>query len=168
MSTSDAVERLFAKTDFSDIKIGVITAQFNDHITNKLYQSAMETLTAQGIKDDNIYPITVPGAFELPLAAQWLLEARGVDGVIALGCVIKGETPHFDYVCAESARGIQNVQLAAGVPVAFGVITTDTDKQAEARVSKGKDAALTTLHMVALKRDFSQTLTNKTPAFFTV
>ena len=170
MAISDSVQRLFENNaspeNASAWRIGIVTAQFNDHITGALLASSKQTLLAQGVLESNILEVTVPGAFELPLAAQWLIEQSKVDAVITLGCVIQGETPHFDYVCAEAARGVQDVQLKTGVPVVFGVLTTHTQAQALDRTStnqpanggtsrhsdKGIDCALTALHMLELKQ----------------
>jgi 6,7-dimethyl-8-ribityllumazine synthase len=170
MAISDSVQRLFENNapseNASAWRIGIVTAQFNDHITGALLSSTKQTLLAQGILEANIIEATVPGAFELPLAAQWLIEHSKVDAVITLGCVIQGETPHFDYVCAEAARGVQDVQLKTGMPVVFGVLTTHTEAQALDRTSKnqpasggnsrhsdkGIDCAITALHMLGLKQ----------------
>jgi len=173
MAISDSVQRLFetnaSSENASAWRIGIVTAQFNDHITGALLTSAKQTMLAQGVIEANMVEASVPGAIELPLAAQWLIEHGRVDAVITLGCVIQGETPHFDYVCAEAAHGVQDVQLKTGVPVVFGVLTTHTEAQALDRTShnqpanggtsrhsdKGVDCALTALHMLALKQQLS-------------
>lgn len=154
MSTSTAVQTHYANVDGSQLTIGVIVSTFNDHITDSLLAATLTTLADKGVQEDAIAVTAVPGAFELPLAAQWLIETSDVDAVICLGCVIRGGTPHFDYVCTEAARGIQQVQLDTGIPVVFGVLTTDTDAQATERSTgtnnKGIDAALTAITMANL------------------
>jgi 6,7-dimethyl-8-ribityllumazine synthase len=124
-------------------------ARFNSGITEKLLEGAREALTQAGA--DGIEVFHVPGAFELPLAAKWLAHG-GYSAIIALGAVIRGETPHFDFVAGEAARGLQQVALECSIPVAFGVLTTDTLEQAEARAggkhgNKGHDAAMTAIEM---------------------
>ncbi|MGV6807742.1 MAG: 6,7-dimethyl-8-ribityllumazine synthase [bacterium] len=135
----------------------IVVARWNGEITEGLLNGALATLEKQGISKADIHVYRVPGAFELPLAAQKVIEKTDVDAVIALGCVIRGDTPHFDYVCSECTRGIGEVALQSGQPVAFGVLTTDTLEQAQLRSgnddeNKGKEAALTALEMVSLFR----------------
>lgn len=134
--------------DARGLKFAIVVSRFNIGITAKLLDGAREALKeAQAEAFDEFF---VPGAFELPFAAKRL--SPNYHGIIALGAVVRGETPHFDYVCAESARGLQQVALETGVPVAFGVLTTDTMEQAEARAggehgNKGFDAAMTAIEM---------------------
>lgn len=133
----------------------VVVARWNSEITENLLNGALRALKRQGVPDDKVQVVRVPGAFELALAAKKVAEAGQVDAVITLGCVIRGGTPHFDYVCGETARGIGEVGLRTGVPVAFGVLTTDDLKQAQDRSgdneeNKGEEAALTALEMVSL------------------
>ena len=135
--------------DARGLKFAVVVARFNSGITEKLLQGAREALTKAGA--DGIEVFHVPGAFELPLAAKWLAHG-GYSAIIALGAVIRGETPHFDFVAGEAARGLQQVALECSIPVAFGVLTTDTMEQAEARAggkhgNKGHDAAMTAIEM---------------------
>lgn len=137
-------------------KVGIVVAEWNTEITGALYEGAYSALLAAGIKKKNIHRRTVPGSFELPLAAQWLTEQPGIDAVIALGCVIQGDTPHFDYICQAVAQGIMQVNLQSGKPVAFGVLTTQTRKQAEERAggklgNKGEEAAVTVIQMLEVK-----------------
>lgn len=164
MSTSTAIQRHYQNISGSDLTIGVIVSAFNDHITDQLLEGCLTTLKDKGVNDDNIDVIAVPGAFELPLAAQWVIETTDVDAVVCLGCVIKGDTPHFDYVCNEAARGIQHVQLETGVPVIFGVLTTNTEAQAIERTTngnnKGIDAALTAMTMANLANTLGVTETD--------
>ena len=135
-------------------KIGVVTARFNDEITFKLEEGALARLAELGATREQIVAVRVPGAVEVPLAAQILIK-RGCDAVIALGCVIQGETKHFDYVCSAVERGCTTLMLETGKPVIFGILTTDTDEQAEARVGgahghKGRDAAEAAVEMISL------------------
>jgi 6,7-dimethyl-8-ribityllumazine synthase len=131
-------------------QFAIVVARFNSVVTDKLLEGARKALTEA--KADGIEVFHVPGAFELPLAAKLLAHAHTYHGIIALGAVIRGNTPHFDFVAAEAARGLQQVALETGLPVAFGVLTTDTMEQAEARAggahgNKGYDAAMTAVEM---------------------
>jgi 6,7-dimethyl-8-ribityllumazine synthase len=142
----------------SNKKIGIVVSEWNAEITDALFEGAFNSLLAGGIKKRNIRRMTVPGSFELPLAAQWLAEHKSTDAVIALGCVIRGETPHFDYICQAVAHGLMQVNLKSGKPVAFGVLTTLNKKQAEERAggrlgNKGEEAAVTVLRMLAKKTE---------------
>jgi 6,7-dimethyl-8-ribityllumazine synthase len=128
--------------DATGLRFAIVVARFNSMITEKLLAGAREALAKAQVD-----VFHVPGAFELPLAAKMLAQTHRYHGIIALGAVIRGETPHFDYVAGEAARGLQNVALETGIPVSFGVLTTDTLAQAEARSGKGRDAALTALEM---------------------
>lgn len=143
--------------DGTGIRIGIIAARFNDHIVGRLHAGARRGLARIGVADTDVVEAWVPGAFELPLAAKVLAESGTVDAVICLGAVIKGDTPHFDYVCAEAARGIQQAQLDTGVPVMFGVLTVNTEQQALDRAgdgpdNKGDEAALGAAEMALLVR----------------
>jgi 6,7-dimethyl-8-ribityllumazine synthase len=130
--------------------VAVVVAKFNGELTSRLLTSALEELDRRGVSRDAITVIPVPGAFELPLAAMALAKTRRFSCIVALGAVIRGETPHFDYVAGEAASGLQLSALETGVPVAFGVLTTDTAAQAEARVEKGAEASRTALEMADL------------------
>lgn len=136
--------------DARGLKFAVVVARFNASITERLLDGARQALERAGAEGVEVF--RVPGSFELPLAAKMLAHTHAFDAVIALGAVIRGETPHFDYVAAETARGLQNVSLETGMPVAFGVLTTDTMEQAEARINKGFDAAMTAIEMVRVAR----------------
>jgi len=127
--------------------VGVVIARFNGEITNRLLESALDALTEQGVAREAVTVMPVPGAFELPLAAMAMAKTRRYSCVIALGAVIRGETAHFDFVAGEAASGLQLAALETGVPVAFGVLTTDTVAQAEARIDKGAEAARSALEM---------------------
>jgi 6,7-dimethyl-8-ribityllumazine synthase len=130
--------------------VAVVVARFNGEITSRLLESALEELDRVGVARDAITVVPVPGAFELPLASMAFAKTRRYACVVALGCVIRGETAHFDYVAGEAASGLQLAALETGVPVAFGVLTTDTLEQAEARVDKGAEAVRTGLEMADL------------------
>jgi 6,7-dimethyl-8-ribityllumazine synthase len=130
--------------------VGVVAARFNGEITNRLLASALDELERAGVAQESITIMPVPGAFELPLAAMALAKTRRFACIVALGCVIRGETPHFEYVAGEAASGLQLAALETGVPVAFGVLTVDTQEQAEARVDKGAEAVRTALEMADL------------------
>ena len=144
--------------DGTGLRIGIISARFNDHIVVPLRDGARRALARTGVADSDITEAWVPGAFELPLAAKVLASTGSVDAVICLGTVIRGDTPHFDYVCNEAARGIQQAQLDTGVPVMFGVLTVNTEQQAldrcEGRVmtNKGEEAAEGAVEMALLLR----------------
>jgi 6,7-dimethyl-8-ribityllumazine synthase len=127
--------------------VAIVASRFNGEITNKLLEAALEELDEAGVRREAITVMPVPGAFELPLAAMALAKTRRYACVVALGCVVRGETPHFDFIASEAASGLQLAALETGVPVAFGVLTVDMVEQAEARVSKGAEAVRTALEM---------------------
>ena len=127
--------------------VGVVVARFNGGITNRLLEAAFDELEHAGVARETVTVVPVPGAFELPLAAMALAKTRRFACVVALGCVIRGETPHFEYVASEAASGLQLAALETGVPVAFGVLTVESIEQAAARVGKGAEAARTALEM---------------------
>jgi len=140
----------FQELDAKGLNFAILVARFNGAITEKLLAGAREAFTKSGAKSQQVF--YVPGAFELPFAAKKLVSRGGFDAIVALGAVIRGDTPHFDYVAGEAARGLQQVGLDTGVPVIFGVLTTDTWEQAEARAggaagNKGLDAAMTAIEM---------------------
>jgi len=141
--------------------VAVVVSKFNGEITTKLLESALAELDQVGVPRSQLTIVPVPGAFELPIAAMALAKTRRYLCVIALGCVIRGETPHFDYVASEAASGLQLAGLETGIPVSFGVFTCDTREQAEARVGKGADAVRTALEMADL---FSQLRNNAAAA----
>jgi len=127
--------------------VAIVASRYNGEITNKLLASALEELAEAGVPREAITVMPVPGAFELPLAAMALAKTRRFACVVALGCVVRGETPHFDFIASEAASGLQLAALETGVPVAFGVLTVETIEQAAARVSKGAEAVRTALEM---------------------
>ena len=149
----DDVAVLEGSPSGADRTVGVVVARFNGEISNRLLESALEALAAAGVPEERITVMPVPGAFELPIGAMALAKTRRYSCVIALGCVVRGETAHFDYVAGEAASGLQLAGLETGVPVAFGVLTVDTAEQAEARIDRGADAARAALEMADL---FSQ------------
>ena len=149
----DGVAVLEGSPSGADRTVGVVVSRFNGEISNRLLESALEALAAAGVADERITVMPVPGAFELPIGAMALAKTRRYSCVIALGCVVRGETAHFEYVAGEAASGLQLAGLETGVPVAFGVLTVDTAEQAEARADKGADAARAALEMADL---FSQ------------
>jgi len=140
----------------ADAKIVIIAARFNSDIVDELLAGAQRQLLKLGVSDDRLNVYRVPGAFELPVAAKWAADSKKYAAVICLGAVIRGDTPHFDYVAGEAARGIAAVSIAAGVPVIFGVLTTNTHQQALDRIGgshghAGERAAEAALEMIALK-----------------
>ena len=141
----------------NDARFAVIVSRFNEAITSRLGSGARAALREAGAADDHVETFTVPGAFELPQAARCAAESGRFDAVVCLGCVIRGETPHFEYISAAVAHGLMKASGETGVPMAFGVLTTDTWEQAEARAGDGRDnkgfeAAAAALEMAALFR----------------
>jgi len=139
-------------------RITIVVARFNSFVVDSLLAGAVDALKRHGVSDNNITTVRVPGAFELPLVVKKVADRGGVDGIIALGAVIRGGTPHFDYVAGQCASGIATVSRESGIPVGFGVLTTDTIEQAIERSgtkagNKGVDAAMTVLEMVSLLRN---------------
>jgi 6,7-dimethyl-8-ribityllumazine synthase len=146
---------LEGKISAEGYRFGLIVSRFNDFISSKLVEGAVDALKRHGATEEHLLLVKVPGAFEIPLAAKKLAESGKVDAVICLGAVIRGSTPHFDYVAAEVSKGIAMVALDTKVPVAFGVLTTDNLEQAIERAgtksgNKGWDAALAAMEMVNL------------------
>lgn len=142
-----------------DLNIGIVVGRFNEFIVSKLLGGALDGLKRHGVEEDNIEVSWVPGAFEIPLVAKRMSKSKKYDAIICLGAVIKGSTPHFDYVCAEASKGIASVSLDEELPVIFGVLTTDTIEQAIERAgtkagNKGYDAAVTAIEMANLLRNF--------------
>lgn len=146
----------FAPSDIpNDAKIAIVAARFNAEIVDELLAGCRRRLKGLGIDESRVTIHRVPGAFELPVAAKVLAQTREFAAVICLGCVVRGDTPHFDYVAGEAARGIQRVALDEGLPVIFGVLTTNTDEQARARTGgshshAGENAAEAALEMIAM------------------
>ena len=139
----------------TDARFAIVASRFNNFIVDSLIAGAIDTLRRHGVKDTSIDLVRVPGAFEMPLAAQRLAASNRYDGIIALGAVIRGATPHFDYVAGECTKGLAMVSLQHSIPIGFGVLTTDTIEQAVERAgtkagNKGVDATLSVLEMVSL------------------
>jgi 6,7-dimethyl-8-ribityllumazine synthase len=141
--------------DAKGTKFAVIVARFNSFITERLLEGALDCLVRNGAKAGDITVVRVPGAYEIPMAADKLAKSKKYDGIICLGAVIRGATPHFDYVCSEVTKGVATVSLDSGIPVGFGVLTTDTVEQAVDRAgaksgNKGWEAAHSTMEMINL------------------
>ena len=141
-----------------NIRVGIISTRFNEYITSKLLSGAMDGLLRHDVKEEDIDVAWVPGAFEIPLIASKMAQSGKYDAVICLGAVIRGATSHYDYVCAEVSKGIANVSLQSGIPVMFGVLTTDNIEQAIERAgtksgNKGYECALGAIEMVNLIRE---------------
>ena len=142
------------------VKIGIVAGRFNEFIVSKLLSGAVDGLKRHGVDDTDISVAWVPGAFEIPLVAKKMAKSNNYDAIICLGAVIKGSTPHFDYVCAEVSKGVAHVGLESEIPVIFGVVTTDSIEQAIERAgtkagNKGYDAAVTAIEMVNLLKEMS-------------
>ena len=141
------------------IKVGIVAARFNEFIVSKLVSGALDGLKRHGVSEEDISIAWVPGAFEIPLVAKKMAESPKYDVVICLGAVIKGATPHFDYVCAEASKGVATVSLNSEKPVAFGILTTNSIEEAIERAgtkagNKGYDAAVTAIEMANLMKLF--------------
>ena len=140
-------------TDISTKKFAIVLAEWNSEVTEALYTGALDTLFKNGAKKENIYRKTVPGSFELTLGAQWMAQEKEIDAVICLGCIIQGETRHFDFICQAVATGITEVNIKYNKPVIFGVLTTNSQEQAMDRAggkhgNKGDEAAITAIKML--------------------
>lgn len=149
---------LEGKLTAKDMKVAIVVARFNEFITSKLLSGCLDCLKRHEAADEDLTVAWVPGAFEIPMAAKKLAESGKYDAVICLGAVIRGATPHFDYVCAEASKGIAQVSMQTGVPVAFGVLTTENIQQAVERAgtksgNKGVDCAMTAMEMVNLFKE---------------
>ncbi|WP_129126990.1 6,7-dimethyl-8-ribityllumazine synthase [Geomonas oryzae] len=149
---------LEGKLTAEGLKFGIVVGRFNSFIGERLLEGALDALVRHGADDQQITVARVPGAFEIPLTAKKMAETGKYDALICLGAVIRGSTPHFDYVCAEVSKGVAHVSLDAGIPVAFGVLTTDTIEQAIERAgtkagNKGFDAAMTVIETANLYRE---------------
>jgi 6,7-dimethyl-8-ribityllumazine synthase len=144
----------------SGLKYGIVAGRFNEFITSKLLGGALDALKRHGAQDEEIEVAWVPGAFEIPLIAQKMAKSGKYDAVITLGAVIRGSTPHFDYVCNEVAKGVSAISLQTGIPTIFGVLTTDSIEQAVERAgtkagNKGWEAATTAIEMANLSKQFT-------------
>ncbi|MCE5347398.1 MAG: 6,7-dimethyl-8-ribityllumazine synthase [Bacteroidales bacterium] len=147
--------------DASDMRFGIVVSDWNKEVTWSLLKGAIATLKKHGVTDENIVAKHVPGSFELTLGAQWLAEYDDLDGIICLGCVIQGETPHFTYICQGVTQGITQLNLEYNIPFIFGVLTTNTQQQAIDRAggklgNKGDEAAVTAIKMAALQLEIEE------------
>ena len=147
--------------DARGLKAALVVSRFNGFLTERLLEGALDALRRHGAEDDHLAVVRTPGAFELPLVAKKLAESGRYEAIVALGAVIRGATPHFEYVASEVAKGLAQVSLSTGLPVAFGVLTCDTIEQAVERAgtkagNKGFDAALSAMEMVSLLRALDQ------------
>lgn len=152
------MKTLEGKLTAKNMKIAIVVARFNEFITSKLLSGCIDCLIRHEAADEDLTVAWVPGAFEIPMAAKKLAESGKYDAVICLGAVIRGATPHFDYVCSEASKGIAQVSMQTGVPVAFGVLTTENIQQAVERAgtkagNKGVDCAMTAMEMVNLFKE---------------
>ncbi|KMK76141.1 6,7-dimethyl-8-ribityllumazine synthase [Alkalihalobacillus pseudalcaliphilus] len=155
------VNRLEGHLIGTDLKIGIVVGRFNEFITSKLLSGAEDALKRHGVLASDIDIAWVPGAFEIPFAAKKMVDSNRYDAVITLGTVIRGATPHFDYVCNEAAKGIASLSLSSGKPVIFGILTTDSIEQAIERAgtkagNKGWESATAAIEMANLSRAFDQ------------
>ena len=136
-------------------KFGIVISRFNELVSREMLQGAIDTLTRHGTAENNLTTVWIPGAFEIPLVAQKLAQSKKYDAIICLGAVIRGDTPHFDYIAAEVSKGISQVSLKVGIPITFGILTVDTLEQALERAgskagNKGRSAAESAIEMVNL------------------
>jgi 6,7-dimethyl-8-ribityllumazine synthase len=143
--------------DATGLRFGIVVAKFNKFVTSKLLSSCVDGLTSRGVNDDDIEAVRVPGAFEIPLVARTMARTKRFDAVICLGAIIRGDTPHFDYISAETSRGIGQAALDADVPIIFGVLTTHTIAQAIERsdptkFNRGGEAAKSAIEMATVMR----------------
>ncbi len=147
------MKTIVGKLQAKDLKFALVASRFNDLIVNRLIDGAVDFLTRHGANEDDLTLVRVPGAFELPKAAKKLATSNQYDGIVCLGALIRGETPHFDYIAAEATKGLAQVNLNSDTPIGFGVLTTDTTEQAMERAgiksgNKGAEAASACLEMV--------------------
>ncbi|MEX2247611.1 MAG: 6,7-dimethyl-8-ribityllumazine synthase [Dehalococcoidia bacterium] len=147
--------------DASGLQIAIVTARFNPHVTSLLYDGCRDELEGRGLRPDRLRSVEVPGCFELAVTAQTLAASGRFDAVVCLGAIIRGETPHFEFVASATASGLQQAALATGIPVVFGVLTTETEQQALDRAGgsaghKGREAALTAIEMAHRMRDLRE------------
>lgn len=156
------INKVSGNADWSKIKVGISAAKWNSIITDEMVDGALTALTGKGIPKKNITLVRCPGSYELPLSCKQLLDCLDLEGVVAIGAVIRGDTPHFDYVCDAVNRGIMELNLSYNKPVTFGVLTTDTFEQAMERASldkgnKGAEAALALCEMIAIGLELKET-----------
>jgi len=149
------MRRFSGELNANHLRIAVVAGRFNETVSRHLVDGALDCLRRHGAAEDDIWVVWVPGAFELPAAAKRIAASKEVDAIVCVGAVVRGETPHFDYVAGNAARGIAEATAATGIPIAFGVLTTDDSAQAEARAggkagNKGFEAALAAIEMANL------------------
>jgi len=157
------INKIKGLANWDSVRVGISAAKWNSMITDEMVDGAVAALTGKGIPEKNITLVRCPGSYELPLSCKQLLDHLPIDGVVAIGAVIRGGTPHFEYVCDAVNRGIMELNLSYNKPVAFGVLTTDTVEQAVERASmdkgnKGAEAALALCDMIALDKELRQTV----------
>jgi 6,7-dimethyl-8-ribityllumazine synthase len=162
-------ESMQRELDATDLRLAIVVSRFNSLITDRLLTGAMDALKRSGVASADVEVMDVPGAFELPLAAKKLATKGDYDALIAIGCVIRGETSHYDYVCSETARGLQLAQMDTGVPIIFCVLTCETQEQALARAggeggNKGFESGLAAIEMANLSRKLSGRVSQAMPA----
>jgi 6,7-dimethyl-8-ribityllumazine synthase len=156
MATSEknlSAQSVSVSIKLSEKKIGLVVSEWNEEVTEALYEAAYQTLIDHGASRNNLFRKNVPGSYELSLGAQWLAQSENIDAVICLGCIIQGETRHFEFICQSVAQGLKDVALKYNKPVIFGVLTTDTRQQALDRAggkhgNKGDEAAATAIKML--------------------
>jgi len=151
----DKMRKIEGELSARDLRIGIVAARFNDFVVDSLLRGALDTLLRHGASEKDVTLVRVPGAWEMPWAVKKMAASRRYDAIIALGVVIRGATPHFDFVAGECAKGVAQAGLSADIPVAFGVLTTDTIEQALERAgtkagNKGADAAMSAIEMARL------------------
>jgi 6,7-dimethyl-8-ribityllumazine synthase len=161
-------EKMKVEFNATGLRFAIVVSRFNSFITERLLTAAIDALGRRGAAKVDIEVVAVPGAFELPLAAKQLATKGQYDALIAIGCVIRGETSHYDYVCSETARGLQLAQMDTGVPIIFCVLTCDTKEQAMARAggddgNKGFDSGLAAIEMAHLSRKLREKVSELTP-----
>ena len=152
-----------------ELRFGIVVSKFNEFVTGRLEAAALETLKQHGASEDNIHLVRVPGAFEIPLVARQLAQSKQFEAVLCLGAVIRGETPHFDFISAEMSRGVARASWETGIPVIFGVLTTNTAEEALARagttdVNRGAEAACAAIEMATLMKELHDS--NRKPTGF--
>ena len=153
----ERIKQIEGEVSARGLRVGIVAARFNDFIVDRLVDAAVDTLLAHGAEAADIVNVRVPGAFEIPVAVAKMADSKKYDAIVALACVIRGATPHFDYVAGEASRGLANLSRDRGLPLGFGVLTCDTLEQAIERAgskagNKGADAALTAIRMASVLR----------------
>lgn len=153
------MRRFEGSLDGKGLRVGLVVSRFNSFVTGKLLDGALDALVRSGVREEDVAAAWVPGAFEVPLVARRMAETGEFDAIACIGCVIRGDTPHFDYVAGQSARGIADVALETGIPIIYGIVTAETLEQAIERAgtrmgNKGAEAAITAIEMCRLVEQF--------------